>query len=219
MGRLKIYGRLESPWVRNRDQFGWDLDDLKLINIHCFDTGFFLTSLIRALILLFSKLIHIWWKLIQKRYQKLIFHTHKICEKYKFSKGNESNIEGKWTRKTMKLIFIRWVSSENKEVIFFKAKKVEKQWIIFLRQKRLLNVLCNFFFPTREQKNASFSKDFFGSRTTFRNERNGTKGVKGRGVWSGGLWSPERRPGSPLGVAEAEDVTARCSRRSDPKRL
>ena len=77
--------------------------------------------------------------------------------------------------------------------------KIKDQKDQLLQGQRLLDVLRNFFFPTRVQKKCSFSKDFFGSRTTFRNERNGTKGAKGRGVWSGGLWSPKRRPGSPLG--------------------
>ena len=61
-------------------------------------------------------------------------------------------------------------------------------------------------------------KDFFGYRTTFRNERNGTKGAKGRGVWSEGCGVRSEGRG-PLWGGRAEDVTAPRGRRSDPKRL
>ena len=61
-------------------------------------------------------------------------------------------------------------------------------------------------------------KDFFGYRTTFRNERNGTKGAKGRGVWSEGCGVQSEGRG-PLWGGRAEDVTAPRGRRSDPKRL
>ena len=50
-------------------------------------------------------------------------------------------------------------------------------------------------------------KDFFGYRTTFCNERNGTKGAKGRGVWSEGCGVRSEGRG-PLWGGRAEDVTA-----------